>query len=309
MNQHIGEQMSFTLAQQGFIDLGKQRLDLLQGYIKEALTEVNIKHVVTPHWYIHSTAGMGKTYQISTLAKQYGRKLIEAHGAQSMPDLIKKIAFAQYNAGVKFGEVASYKDKPVTVWVDDCDTLLEGTETLNVLKVALDGNPPKLAWSKGLSKGIERDIGSDNPIVSLTAQAMASFQEPGSGGVVIPSSNIVWIFSSNLPLRVSREISDAGRRLTPRIQHESAIRDRLNYKSLSFGADVTWGYFAAILLETTDLGDGLILSEAEKFEMLDYLYVNWRRVPQASFRVIKKFAATMKNYPTTYKIYWGDLLV
>ena len=302
--------MSFTLAQQGYIKQGQQKLDLLQGYVKEALSDVEMKHVVTPHWYIHSTAGMGKTYQISTLAKQAGRPLVEAHGAQSMPDLIKKIAFAQYNAGVRLGEVASYKDKPVTIWVDDCDTLLENTETLNVLKVAMDGNPPKLAWNKGLAKGIERDRESDNPVVALTAEAMSFYQEPGSGGVVIPSSNIVWIFSSNLPLRVSRELLDAGKRLTPRIQHESAIRDRLNYKSLSFGSDITWGYLAALLLNPQcNLGGTLELTLAEKEELLEFVYTHWKRIPQSSFRVIRKFAAAMKNHPTDYVTHWQDLLV
>lgn len=283
----------FTLRQLELIEVGKLNTQRLRDIVEVSLGVVKPTVEVKRHTYIFSLPGAGKTFTTAMTAQRHDIDVLEIRGTASIPNLARRLAFA-----------LAYADtEQIVVWIDDCDTLFVDEESLNVMKGAMDEDVNMLSWGKNLSGQIARDLASPDPNTVLMGEALKRFQQPGSPGVDIPTDRVRFIVTSNKDLCPPSQIIVPGKKVNKRHMHEGALRDRVNYHEFLLGVEESWGWIASVLL-SADCDIGVELSTAEKHLLLDFMYVNWTRLPSTSMRAVKDLAATMKNNPTNYSTLW-----
>ena len=282
--------MPFSIAQQALIRSGQNFANDLKQYVEEGLGLRAGLVEVKRHTYIYSPPGAGKTFTVLSTAAANNINLIAIRGQNSMPNFVRRLAAEVY-----------YKQTPeIIVWVDDCDTLFEDITALNMMKVALDSSSNLLVYGMSLTAQINRDMESEDPKVVRAAVAMKSFQPLNGAGVEIPTDNVRFIFTSNNTLCAPNALKK-----TKKQNHESAIRDRINYRPFELTWQNSWGWTAHVVMNPACvLGPGIKLTNDEKEILLNFIYKYWAKMPSTSMREIETMAADIRNYPATYHDMW-----
>ena len=280
----------FTHKQQYLIDRGDKLTDQLKTKVSQALGITKLKVETKRHCYIFSTPGAGKTFTVQTLADQNGIKLVKIHGSVSMNAMTVQLATALYLAP---------KDKELIVWIDDCDSLFMDEEGLNVMKGALDEERNLFVWNKNMGGQINRYLQSESDIDKLRGEALSSFQSVGTVGVEIPTHRMRFIITSNKDLTAPNSLNKSNK-VTKRMMHEAALRDRVIYEEFNLNDDDSWGWIASVVMNNNVLD----LDNVQKHYLLDWMHANWQKLPATSMRAVKELAAVMLNYPAEYPDHW-----
>ena len=279
--------MSFTTAQLALIKDGHALSADLSSRIKHAFGLSKRKVEPKRHHYIASPPGAGKTFTVQAIANQYKIPLLKIQGVASMSNLVTRIAVAIYSLDA--GE-------SLIVWVDDCDSIFMDRDTLNVMKGVLDEERNVLAYNKNMSMQIMQYEKSDIKGDHLKAEALRSFQQPGSVGVEVPTDQLRFIITSNKALAApNSELRTAIK------MNEAAIHDRVNYREYKLTPQKSWGWIASVLLDN----DLLDITTSQKEILLKFMYANWERLSSTSMRKVQELAAMMINNPRTYRSEWN----
>ena len=114
-----------------------EKLFISQGAINRKRLRAAAARAVTnkDHTYIYSPPGLGKTYTIEDEFNKNAANWVPIKGNTSLWGFITDIAMI----------VANKDDSDIIVFIDDCDTLLTQTDSINTMKIALnDGVPSTL---------------------------------------------------------------------------------------------------------------------------------------------------------------------
>lgn len=278
--------MDFSAEQEKYLEEGNFLTSELQKQVEVALGITKLEYQVKRHYYIYSPPGAGKTFCVANTALRHDVKMVKFQGNTSIFAFVATIAAAAYIAA----------GKQVTVWVDDCDGLFMDLDGLNIMKGCLDEDVNTLTYSKSLFGYVQQLQKAQDPNSQLMAEALLSYQPLGGMGVRVPTNNMNFIVTSNL--RLTPPSSDIT---SKRKMHESAIRDRVNYVEYSLDRGQNWGWVASQMLNNKVLD----LSDAQKKELLCWMWNNWERMPSRSMRAVRELAATMLNNPTRYEASWN----
>lgn len=284
----------FTDNQKHYIANGLKLSQQLMLKASESLGIVKLAYEPKRHCYITSPPGAGKTFTVANLAKKHNINMIKVQGVSSVSNITARIAVAVYTGGKKKN----------TMWFDDCDSIFMDGDSLNIMKGALDSDRNVWSYQKNMTTQIQNYENSGDPNLELIAESLKAFRVPGSVGVEIPTDNLRFIVTSNLPLMSQTEFNQLKRK-TPRLQHEAAVRSRFHYMEFKLDDNESWGWLASVVINNPILD----LDDAQKQILLDWMYVNWARIGDPSMRTVLELAGQMLNYPNDYPNYWEMALI
>jgi hypothetical protein len=289
--------MTFTQQQRTFIAQGGAKHNQLVERINVGLGIKQLKVEASRHTYISGAAGLGKSFTVQQAIKQVAARAIKVSGATSMAALARNLALAVYLHN------RSGSKEALVVWVDDCDSILMDMTALNVMKGAMDTNDdPAFTWDKDVSTDIVRRSMSPNPADQLLAEAMQHFQFEGARNIVglrIPTSNVRFVITSNRRLKTSADVLNSKRH-----QDEAAVARRAANWHIDLDDQEHWGWLASVTMQMSLFS----LEQAQKEELLSWLWDNWSRVPGKDLSFVNELGAMMVNYPADYLSQWSNLL-
>jgi hypothetical protein len=80
----------------------------------------------------------------------------------------------------------------------------------------------------------------------------------------------------------------------------------MEYKRIELDWEKQWGWLAYVLGDTQPFGDENPLTDAQKTELLQWMYSNWTSLRSTSYRTVRKLAEAMINDPDDYIDRWQD---
>jgi hypothetical protein len=269
----------FTSKMNALVDEGKIKTEQLKTLVEVALGVKKLEIRPYRHTYIQSPPGAGKTFTVLTTALENNIKLEQVRGFQTLPDFVAKMCKVAYVAN----------GKPVTVWIDDCDSLFYSQDSINVMKNMLDQEIESIEYNAKLGTQRNRLLESDDPDEIIQGEALLKYKSRNGDGISCNVSNITCLITSNKELVSTGELEAIrngqikGKKYNKMMPHEAAIVSRVNYKPIDLTPDESWGWIA-------------------------YLVLNNNILRETDMRAVNKLAGDMINHPSNFPDYWSSYL-
>jgi hypothetical protein len=241
------------------------------------------------HLYISSRPGLGKTHSTKEILGQSEVPLFMINGGTS------SFAFATALAVINYNNPALLS---VNVVVDDCDSLLNDLQSINMLKNVLNRNG-ECRYEKSLSSQI-------NYMTETQKAALTHFSIGERMGFSVPTHNMRFIFLSNIRLPTDDEVVKAAQKGTAKAilkTHQNAIRSRCRVLDIDLTPEEHFGWIADVCLNT-DCLRSIGLSDEKIVHLLNYMWFNWSRLNERSIRTAEKMAETMISNREAYRVIW-----
>lgn len=240
-------------------------------------------------YYIYAPPGLGKTFMVQEYLSNSEINCYPVSGNISM-----------YAFGVSLAVVGymTPSDKKIVIHVDDCETLFENSNNVNVMKKILDTDRV-FVYEKSLQS--QRSSLND-----IQKDAIDFFSEPGKMGFKVPTNNMTFIFTSNKRLPYDNEVEMArakGRSKANYLAHLNAIRSRVHVADFELTKNEFWGWISSVVIESDCLNDYEPTPE-EKCEVLDFLYHHWGHFKEKNIRTVEKMFSVMRDFPESYERVW-----
>jgi hypothetical protein len=264
-----------------------QTLFINQGALNRKRLRMTAQRAITNnrHTYIFSPPGLGKTYTIEDEFKKQNTNWVDIKGNTSLWGFIVDIA-----------QIVSNKDDDdLIVFIDDCDTLLTQTDSINTMKIALkDG---VLEYKKPLGPQYAM-LQEDQKI------AIDQFRKEGRTGVSIPLDGVRFIWASNYKLADQQDSANAkSERQQQRCIHEEALRRRMHTLDYDVEGDIKWGWIADCVLNETPPS----MQAAERIELeqiVSWMHSNWDSLKEHNISFAEKLHEEMKMDSDGYLTIW-----
>ncbi len=241
------------------------------------------------HLYISSRPGLGKTFTTKEILGQSEVPLYFINGGTS------SFAFAMAIAVINFNNPALLS---VNVVVDDCDSLLNDMQSINMLKNVLNRDG-EVRYEKSLSSQI-------NYMTETQKAAISHFSIGERMGFSVPTHNMRFIFLSNVRLPTDDDVVKAAQKGTAKSIlkiHQNAIRSRCRVLDVDLTKEEHYGWLADVCLNT-DCLRSIGLNDERIAILLNYLYHNFDRLNEKSIRTAIKMAETMMSNREAYRVIW-----
>jgi len=240
-------------------------------------------------YYIYAPPGLGKTFMVQEYLSNSEINCYPVSGNISM-----------YAFGVSLAVVGymTPSDKKIVIHVDDCETLFENSNNVNVMKKILDTDRV-FVYEKSLQS--QRSSLND-----IQKDAIDFFSEPGKMGFKVPTNNMTFIFTSNKRLPYDNEVEMArakGRSKANYLAHLNAIRSRVHVADFELTKNEFWGWISSVVIESACLNDYEPTPE-EICEVLDFLYHHWGHFKEKNIRTVEKMFSVMRDFPESYERVW-----
>jgi hypothetical protein len=240
-------------------------------------------------YYIYAPPGLGKTFMVQEYLSNSEINCYPVSGNISM-----------YAFGVSLAVVGymTPSDKKIVIHVDDCETLFENSNNVNVMKKVLDTDRV-FVYEKSLQS--QRSSLND-----IQKDAIDFFSEPGKMGFKVPTNNMTFIFTSNKRLPYDNEVEMArakGRSKANYLAHLNAIRSRVHVADFELTKNEFWGWISSVVIESDCLNDYEPTPE-EICEVLDFLYHHWGHFKEKNIRTVEKMFSVMRDFPESYERVW-----
>jgi hypothetical protein len=194
--------------------------------------------------------------------------------------------------GVQLALINYLNPNEVTVVsVDDCNEILKDTSNINIIKNILEGNRV-FHYQKMLG-------GLISQLDELQQKAIQSHIVEGTTGFVVPTKNMVFVFTANERLPYDDEVN--GKKVKDRMIHLNAIRNRCRVYDFELEPLVQWGWIADVMLNTdhtTKTNRGVLVKVCE------FMYNNWNNLKSKSIRTAKMLAEDYRKNPKDYELVW-----
>jgi hypothetical protein len=285
----------FGAEQQSAHIMGKNYRDLFTENVDSFFSRMN------HHLYIAGQPGVGKTYTVEQLAKNYPKvHLLTLKGKMSMWAFVKTIAVHLYKIP---------KNVKMAVYIDDMNHIFKSSsDFLDTFKIAMDKSSGDCI-EYNTSLGAQYQMSED-----FEKEAIDYFKslDPDRTGFVIPfDGRVKFIFTMNTPLPGKQEMEkvENGSDKWIKLNNRAAIRSRVTYEDLIMSKETYWGWICDVVWnspETMCVG----ATEAQRYEMLCWLWDNWEKVSETSLRFVEeKMWDIMQHYPkvTQYRTRWEKL--
>ena len=240
-------------------------------------------------YYIYAPPGLGKTFMVQEYLSNSEINCYPVSGNISM-----------YAFGVSLAVVGymTPSDKKIVIHVDDCETLFENSNNVNVMKKILDTDRV-FVYEKSLQS--QRSSLND-----IQKDAIDFFSEPGKMGFKVPTNNMTFIFTSNKRLPYDNEVEMArakGRSKANYLAHLNAIRSRVHVADFELTKNEFWGWISSVVIESDCLNDYEPTPE-EICEVLDFLFHHWGHFKEKNIRTVEKMFSVMRDFPESYERVW-----
>ena len=264
-----------------------EKLFISQGAINRKRLRAAAARAVTnkDHTYIYSPPGLGKTYTIEDEFNKNAANWVPIKGNTSLWGFITDIAMI----------VANKDDDDIIVFIDDCDTLLTQTDSINTMKIAL--NDGVLEYKKAL--------GAQYAMLEEDQQiAIDKFRQEGRTGVSIPLDGIKFIWASNYKLADQQDSANAkSDRQVQRCMHEEALRRRMRTLDYDVTGDIKWGWIADCVLNETP--PSMINAQRIELEQIvSWMHSNWPNLKEHNISIAEKLYDEMLQDPDGYLTIW-----
>jgi hypothetical protein len=251
------------------------------------------------HLYVAGQPGVGKTYSVEQISKQYPDTVIlNINGDMRTWAFIKMLAVAVYKLP---------KNMKLVVFIDDKNDIFKAnSEYLDMFKIAL-GKTDRTEYNTSL--GAQYHGAED-----IEKEAIDYFKslDPDRTGFIIPFNNRVkFIFTMNTPLPNKNELANSGKVGSDawiKCNNRHAIYTRVQYEDLIMDQETYWGWIADVVWNDPTMCIGA--TEEQRYEMLIWLWDNWKAAHETNLRFVEdKLWKTMHKHPTrsAYRSRWEKL--
>lgn len=278
--------LTFSTKQLQAIQLGAiKRQRLVTVATKAATPNATSKH---PHTYIFSQPGLGKTYTVQQAIKQTKIPFHSVSGSTSL------FAFGIDLAVINYLDKTSNK---IVIAVDDCDAILGSAPACDVIKNMLTGKN-SYKYTKNMTSQLPG-------LTELQQEAVKAHMQKTTMGFEVPCDRFVFVFTSNFKLPTDDDVMQVRERggNTKLKAGQNAIRSRCQTNDFDMHWEEQWGWVCDVLLNTPCL-DCYAITADDRIIILDWMYNNWKNLPERSIRTAEKMAQAMIDYPTSYKDAW-----
>ena len=273
-----------------------QKLYIGEGAENRKRMEAVVRRVVErkpDHLYVFSDPGLGKTYTIEQVLEDTSAQYVDIKGNTSLWGFVVDLA-----------QIVTLKDpnQHMFIFIDDCDNLLQQTDSINTMKIAL--NDSVLRYNKAL--------GAQYAQLEEGQQAcIDQFRQEDRTGVEIPLDGLTFIWASNYKLADQQDadsdkITDSKRQ---KMLHELALRRRMLTRDFELDSNIKWGWIADCVLNSTppNMCDA---NKEQLLEIMDWMYSNWDKLKEHNISVAERLYEEMDLDPDGYKTAWElDYLV
>ena len=234
------------------------------------------------HSYIYSVPGLGKTHTVNDAMSKNNINYVTISGNVSMFAFGVQLALINYLC----------PDKVTVVSVDDCNEILKDTSNINIIKNILEGNRV-FHYQKMLG-------GLISQLDELQQKAIQSHIVEGTTGFVVPTNNMVFVFTANERLPYDDEVN--GKKVKDRMIHLNAIRNRCRVYDFVLDAKVQWGWIADVILNVNP--PVAKVPQHIKEECCVFMYENWDMMKTKSIRTAKMMCEDYLKNKEDYQFIW-----
>jgi hypothetical protein len=239
------------------------------------------------HLYVAGQPGVGKTYSVELIANGYPSTVIlNINGDMKPWAFIKMVA------------VAVYRLRPnmkLVIFIDDKNDIFKAnSEYLDMFKIAL-GKTDRIEYNTSL--GAQYHSAEE-----FEKEAIDFFKDlnPNRTGFVIPfDGKVKFIFTMNTPLPNKNELAASGKEGSDpwiKCNNRHAIYTRVQYEDLIMDKETYWGWIADVVWNDLTMCSGSTYEQ--KYEMLVWLWDNWRAAYETNLRFVEdKLWKVMKKHP------------
>lgn len=285
-----------------YVEQGKLADEASRKFIRNSLGIVKKKVEAKRHSILSGPPGVGKTYGTIDECRKNKVKFIMIEEGISDINLATRLAFAVYSLK---------KNEELAVILDDADSVVFGDyKTLNKWKVAMANVNEEI----GTIPMYNHPTNVTNHLISLQKQgrqdlvdALKSFIPVDGLGLGIPMDRVRFVILCNKNYEDAKSFSGNG--AAKMRAGVAPTMDRMNSKHIDANATMQWGWAAYVLGETEPFEkQGYILTNAQKVELMSWMYAHWSKLKSTSYRMVETLAAAMINEPDNYLDEWHEQL-
>ena len=276
----------FTSNQHTFIGVGAVKRARMRKLIERATNRKK-------HLYVYSEPGLGKTHTTEEVFQTHNINYTAIEGNTSL-----------FGFGLDLAQIDSLRnqDQHMFIFIDDCDTLLFQTDSVNTLKIMFEKK--HFTYGKTLSAQYNQ-LEEDQKLI------IDNYRQEGRTGFTIPLDNITFIWCSNYKLADQKDLTRLKNTKNDgkiqKAKDEIALRRRLDAKDFDLSSEIetneTWGWIADCLI-TSRPPSMLKCNDSDIEEILNWMYHNWNRLKEHNISFAQKLWQDKVEEPDGYKTTW-----
>jgi len=267
----------YTTTQKNYISEGRNQDMQLRTHIRSMLGIDKNLVQSKRHSIISGPPGVGKSFSIMQEIDKSKVNHIKFSAGSTDSSMVLQLA---YNVN------RLLPGEQLVVLLDDADDVLfRDYQTANKFKFAMAKDEPVFAQDVNM-------LGTRSQLEKAGRQelvdAIDAFTIPGKVGLVIPMDQVRFVVVCN------RNCEDR-KQFGPKIWSAAeALVDRVKYKRLDFEWKVSWGWLAHILNNSQPF-ENVSLTDAQKYEITNWMWVNWEKMRNQSYRTVEEMAEYLIN--------------
>jgi len=267
----------YTTTQKNYISEGRNQDMQLRTHIRSMLGIDKNLVQSKRHSIISGPPGVGKSFSIMQEIDKSKVNHIKFSAGSTDSSMVLQLA---YNVN------RLLPGEQLVVLLDDADDVLfRDYQTANKFKFAMAKDEPVFAQDVNM-------LGTRSQLEKAGRQelvdAIDAFTIPGKVGLVIPMDQVRFVVVCN------RNCEDR-KQFGPKIWSAAeALVDRVKYKRLDFEWKVSWGWLAHILNNSQPF-ENVLLTDAQKYEITNWMWVNWEKMRNQSYRTVEEMAEYLIN--------------
>ena len=283
--------MAYTQTQKNYILEGQNQDNLLRDHIRKMVGPKKSKVMAKRHTIISGPPGVGKSYSTMEEIRSTGANYIQFGAGTTDSAMALELAYSVMNLGPK--------DELIVLMDDADDVIFRDYQTANKFKFAMAKDEPFYAQAVNfVNQRAQYEKAGRTDLVS----AIDAFTVPGSVGIHIPMNQVRFFVICN------RNCEDPKQFRGRMWSAAEAIVDRVKYKRLDFEWKVSWGWLAHILDKSQPFDDNH-LTKQQKYEICQWMWMNWERMRNQSYRTVEEMAEYMIDDPKNYQDVWENTFI